>query len=68
MMVIILIHQLDTLPVPKAGYYECYMNVNYHNSNNWKNNLLHNNGSLVVHSWNKDIVKFEYLSSTIVQL
>jgi len=50
---------------PVAGNYECYMNVNYVNSNSWMGLYLLHNNSLVVHSWKKDVANFEYLSNVV---
>ena len=50
---------------PIAGNYECFMNVNFHDSNDWMGlYLLHNNGTFI-HSWKKNVTNFEYMSNVV---
>jgi len=50
---------------PVAGNYECFMNVNYHDSNDWMGLYLLHNNSLVVHSWKKNVTNYEYLTNVV---
>ena len=48
---------------PLAGNYECYMNVNWNGHNNWMGLYINHNNTMLVQSWKKDVVNFEYLSN-----
>ena len=50
---------------PVAGNYECYMNVNWNGHNNWMGVYINHNNSMVVQSWKKDVVNFEYNSNVV---
>ena len=50
---------------PLAGNYECYMNVNWNSHNNWTGIYINHNNSMIVQTWKKDVVNFEYTSNVV---
>ena len=50
---------------PIAGNYECFMNVNYNDHNDWMGLYLLHNNSLVIHSWKKNVTNYEYMTNVV---